>query len=64
VLIQHSSNVDTYFYLSAVWLIVDLENGPQKRQVFKKIGLHAQHMLTILGIIINMVEGGAVYMTT
>ena len=50
-----------HLYLNAMWLGVDLRMDTKKTRS-KEIGPCAHNMLTILGSIVNMIEG--TYMTT
>jgi hypothetical protein len=46
-----------HLYLSGVWLELDLKTDTKKDIFNKHIGLHAQNMFTILGSIINIIDG-------
>ena len=48
--------------LSGMWLDVDLRMIP-RRCVFKDIRSSVQNMLTILGLILNVILGGGAYLT-
>lgn len=45
-----------HLYLGGVWLSADVRTDI-KRHVLKKIGLYAQNLLSIIGFIVNRIEG-------
>lgn len=43
--------------LSGMWLSVHLKTNTKKTCVLKEIGLHAQNLLIIPSVIVNIIEG-------
>jgi hypothetical protein len=47
--------MDTYVYVSGMWLGVNLRTNTKRTCVHKRLDFVFKNMLTILGLIINMI---------